>query len=296
MRIGELYKSVPEEGFHVLVAIESGLPKYEYVPVRYIMRKTRLPPKKLDLVLGFLNSKKMVVRQIGHEVGYRLTYLGLDMIALNALVKRGVLLAIGDKIGVGKESDIYEALGPGDIRLAIKFHRVGRRSFRRTVLLRPYVLERETSNWMIESKLSAQREYRALTELSLYTKYVPRPIAYNRHAVVTEFIEGLELYRIHSLSDAESILYKIIEVINVAYNKLGIVHGDLSEYNIIIRYPDEEPSIIDWPQYFYREHPSAKELLRRDVFYVVRYFNKRFKLEIDWEEIYKRILNGEYST
>jgi RIO-like serine/threonine protein kinase len=36
--------------------------------------------------------------------GYRLTYSGYDMLAINTLNKRGVLKGIGNQIGVGKES------------------------------------------------------------------------------------------------------------------------------------------------------------------------------------------------
>ena len=288
--LAEKYKKLDEDSLWVLYIIESNLKNYEYVPVRIIAKKTRFPPKKLDAILGFLNSEKLIRRRVGYEVGYTLTIMGLDMLAINALVKKGVLEALGDKIGVGKESDIYEALTPEGERVALKLHRVGRRSFRRTVILRPYVLERETKDWLSESKLSAQREYRALEELSKLTDYVPKPIGYNRHAVVTSFIDGVELYRVGSLSDPEDVLSKIISVVDTAFNEVGIVHGDLSEYNIIIEYPEEKPSLIDWPQYFYRDHPAAIKMLERDVYYVVRYFNKKYRTKIDWKHVVNTIL------
>jgi RIO kinase 2 len=291
VNLAEIYNTIPEEGFRILFIIEGALTKYEYVPVGYIASKTRYPPKKLDLLLGLLNSKKLVQRRIGRDVGYKLTFKGLDVIAIYSLVRRGVIKAIGDKIRVGKESDIYEALGPGDVRYALKLHRVGRTSFKRTVLLRPYVLEKESPNWLQESKLSAQREYRILGELIKHTSYVPKPIAYSRHCVVTEFIEGIELYKVRAISDPLSFMKKVLQVVDIAYNNVGIVHGDLSEYNILVRYPDEEPVIIDWPQYVYKEHPSSKQLLERDVYYVVRYFNRRFGIKEDWRKYFERIIN-----
>ncbi len=291
MSLGQLYRSLDDECFKVLHAIESYMNKYEYVPVRLILRETRIPPKRLDAILGYLNSKKIIRRRVGYEVGYKLTFVALDLLAIRSLVLRGVLEAIGEKIGVGKESDIYEALGPGGVRLALKLHRLGRRSFKQTLRLRPYVLEKETQEWFQESKLSAQREYRALEEISKHTKYVPKPIAYSRHAVVTDFIEGVELYKIRTLTNPRETLEKILEVIRVAYVKVGIIHGDLSEYNIIVSFPEETPKVIDWPQYFYKEHPSAKDILKRDIYYVVRYFNKKFGLEVDWEKIYEDIIS-----
>ncbi len=291
LQLGEVYNSMPDEGFKILSVVEAGMGKYEYVPVTVILKQTRIPPKKLDLLLGFLASKGLLRRRIGYRVGYKLTFLGLDIVALHSLVRRGVLKAIGDKIGIGKESEIYEALAPGNTRVAVKFHKVGRTSFKRTLLLRPYVLERETPDWFSESKLSAQREYKAITELFKYTKYVPRPIAYSRNAVVIDFVEGVELYKVRHLSDPIRVLEGIKEVIEIAYCKVGIVHGDLSEYNIIIRFPDESPVIIDWPQYVYKDHPSAITLLRRDVYYVIRYFNKRFGLKVEPEDFFRKVIS-----
>jgi RIO-like serine/threonine protein kinase len=39
--------------------------------------------------------------------GYRLTYGGYDYLALKTMSNRGSLTAIGNQIGVGKESGIY---------------------------------------------------------------------------------------------------------------------------------------------------------------------------------------------
>ena len=291
--LGIMYKSLDSEALRVLHAIEQGMKKHEYVPVDYIAKVTKIPPKRLDAILSFLDSKKVIRRRVGYTVGYRLVFLGLDMLAIDSLVKRGVLAAIGERIGVGKESDIYEALNPAQERLALKLHRIGRTSFKKTKRVRPYVFVRETPDWLSESKLSAQREFKALQELSVHTKHVPKPVAYNRHAVVTEFIEGVELYRVKSLENPREVLEGIVEVIKVAYGKVGIVHGDLSEYNIMISYPTERPMIIDWPQYLCKDYPHAMETLKRDVYYVVRYFNKRFSLNVNWESVLKEVLSSE---
>ncbi len=44
--------------------------------------------------------------------GYKLTYLGYDYLALNTLIKRGLVKEVLGKIGVGKESDIYKCINP----------------------------------------------------------------------------------------------------------------------------------------------------------------------------------------
>lgn len=295
-KLGEIYKSLDEEDKKVLLVIEFGLTNYLYVPVNYILKKTKIPVKRLNERLENLVDKRLLMRRVGAEVGYTLTTTGLDVLALDSLVNKGLIHALGLKINVGKESDIYEALSPSGSRLALKFYRIGRRSFKQTVRLRTYVTERETHTWLEESKLSAQREFKALVELTRFTPYVPRPIGYNRHAVLLEYIEGQELFRVKVLSNPEDFLDKVLEVIDIAYNKIGIVHGDLSEYNIIVSYPNEKPVIIDWPQYVYRDHPSSTILLKRDIRYVIRYFEKNFNVTLDFDEIVKEILSGIFSN
>lgn len=293
LSLGELYRSLDGHDKEILLAIEAGLGKYLYVPVRFIRRKTALPARKLNDRLDNLVDKKLVTRRIGAEVGYTLTTLGLDVLALDSLVSRGLIEAVGEKIKVGKESDIYEVLSPGGSRLALKFYRVGRRSFKQTARLRPYIDERDLHLWMDESKLSAQREFKALAELSKLTEYVPKPIGYSRHSVLIEYVEGQELYKVKALADPRAFFEGIVEVIGVAYREVGIVHGDLSEYNVIVAYPSERPVVIDWPQYVYKDHPSAHSLLKRDIRYISNYFRKTFGIEADPESVFERIIKGK---
>lgn len=41
---------------------------------------------------------------MGLDDGFRLTYLGYDFLAIKTMVNRGVFVAVGRQIGVGKES------------------------------------------------------------------------------------------------------------------------------------------------------------------------------------------------
>jgi len=294
LNLGEVYKKVPKEGFKVLRLIDSHLSKYEYLPQGIIAFRIKLPPGRLEELLETLVSLSLIKRRIGSNVGYRLTYLGLSILSLKSLVDRGIIEAVGDRIGVGKESEIYEALSTTGERLSLKLHMVGKESFKKLVRVRHHIHKGIVANWLIESKKNASREYRALTILSQFTDNVPRPVGYNRNAVVTEFIEGLELYRISSLSDPMKTFYRVLYAVATAYKCAGIIHGDLSEYNIMIRSSDEEPIIIDWPQYIAKESSGAAEALRRDICYVSRYFNKKFELGIDCSVEYEKIITDSY--
>ena len=51
--------------------------------------------------------------------GYALVFGGYDTLALTTLTRKGIISALGTKIGEGKESVVYDALGLGPV--AIKF-------------------------------------------------------------------------------------------------------------------------------------------------------------------------------
>ncbi len=81
--------------------------------------------------------------------GYALVFGGYDTLALTTLTRNGTISALGSKIGEGKESVVYEALGLGPV--AIKFHRVGQRSFSSARLNRDYMPEEGHCPWLIAS-------------------------------------------------------------------------------------------------------------------------------------------------
>ncbi len=285
------YKKLVARDFRVLAVIEREMGRYEYVPLEVIERRVRLPSTHVAASLQKLNKLKLVKRRLGDYVGYRLTYLGLDMLALRSLVERGVLEALGEKLGVGKESDVYSGLAPGGKRVIVKFHRVGRTSFQRIVRVRHYAAAKPYSTWFELAKVSGQREYRALEELHRVGALVPNPLSYSRHVVVTEYIEGVELYMYKEPLDPEAMLASILGTLRKAYLEVGIVHGDLSEYNVLVSLEGEteKPYIIDWPQYVERDFPDADRLLKRDVAYIVRFFSKRYGVDVDTERALKYV-------
>ena len=289
LSLARVYESLEEPEFRVLRVIEKYLPRYEYVPSEVIERAARLPPSRLSRALRTLGEFSLVRRSLGTLIGYTLTYLGLDVLALRGLVVRGVVERLGERIGVGKEGDVYLAVAPTGLRVVVKFHREGRRSFKNLRRLRSYAAEGPRVSWLLRAKMIGEREFKVLVELRGRGALVPSPLGWNRNAVVQEYIEGVELYRVRELEpeDAEAVLRDVLETIRIAYRDVGVVHGDLSEYNILVAPGGEgrpRGYVIDWPQYVYRGEEHALDLLRRDVYYVVRFFRRRFGVEIPLEE------------
>jgi RIO kinase 2 len=91
-----------------------------------------------------------------------------------------------------------------------------------------------------------------------------------------EFVSGLALNHI-TLSDPENGLNMILGEVAAA-RRLGIIHADLSEFNIMV--DESGPKIIDWPQAVEVTHPHAQELLERDLVNVLRFFERKYRIEM----------------
>ena len=287
----EAFKKLDRFDFNILNAIERGMSAYMYVPVDVIASLSRLDLDFTTRRLKKLNTLGLVSRRLGSHTGYILTSRGYDCLAFNALVKRGTLESVSaTAIGMGKEADVYIGITPAGRKVAVKFHRAGRTSFREIKAKRAYVGERSHVSWLYLSRLAAKNEYKALRILAREGVSVPKPIDWTRHVVVTEFVEAIELSRVPELEQPEKVLEKIIINVKKAY-RAGIVHGDLSEYNILIG-EDGEPVLFDWPQWVPSSHPNALFLLRRDIENILKFFKRKYGLNI---EVKKRVREIERS-
>lgn len=116
---------------------------------------------------------------------------------------------------------------------------------------------------------------------------VPKPVDYNRHAVVMELINGYPLYvtgyllifhthcfsdtylgnvvsvlclssrcQVHKLQDPAALYSEFMELIVKLANH-GLIHGDFNEFNLML---DDEDHItmIDFPQMVSTSHANAE--------------------------------------
>jgi len=283
-------KNLTDKDHRILMAIEHGMSKHEYVPVRFISNFTGFTEEFVLSRLKYIRSFKLVKRTSVPYVGYILTYNGYDYLALKALRKQQVLMAIALRpLGIGKEADVYEGLTYSEERVAVKFHRIGRTSFRQTRRYRTFVGDRKHISWLYQSRLAATKEFEALVMSFPKGISCPRPISHNRHVVVTSVINGTLLKEAPPLEDPERVLNTILENIRKLWLDVEIVHGDLSEYNIMIT-EEEKILIIDWPQWVPRYHPSAPMLLKRDVENIAKFFRRKYRVVLDCEAVLKELL------
>jgi len=277
------YRNLESEDFRILQVIEAAMAKHEFVPKEVIVKYSKFPEEEVAFRLEKLHKFRLIRQTKQPYLGFTLNYAGYDCLAINAFVKAGILEAFGKPLGVGKEADVYDALTPTGERIAIKFHRLGRISFRQTRRKRSWTME--DVHWLLRSRKAAEKEYEAL--MLVYPKgvAVPKPINQNRHAIAMSAIEGAELAQCREIPNPRKVLLEILRNVRKAYLRAGVIHADLSEYNIILK-PDLHILIIDWPQYVTKDHPNAQQLLKRDVENVIAFFKRKHLLEANVEEAF----------
>jgi RIO kinase 2 len=293
-KLGELYRKLTDTDITVLEYMVSNLKSYEYIPIEIIIKKFKKiwSQKEIMARIKKLNELGFIERHLTIEA-YRLRALGLDCVAISRLVKNNIIKALGDVIGTGKESVIFNGLAFNDNVVAIKFYRIGRRSFRHIAKVRRYGMNLEGNLWLIRSIVAGEREGSALTILNKYNiAGIPKIYGYALHTVVIEFINGTNLYKINELDNPLEVFNQVVDIIKNAYKFAGIIHGDLSEYNIMIQYDEViKTYIIDWPQYVLANDPQALETLKRDIIHLTKFFNRKFKINMHPNEILENILS-----
>jgi len=278
----KVFRTLENEDLRVLQIVETAMSEHEFVPKEQVAKFSKLSLERdVDFRITRLSKLGLIYQMRGAYVGYTLNYTGYDCLAINALVKGGIIDAFGKSLGVGKEADVFDALNSKGERIAVKFHRLGRISFRQTRRTRGYTPQHV--GWLYQSRLAAEKEYEALSLLHPCKVAVPKPVSQNRHVVAMGMIEGAELAHWRRIPKPGTILKKILRNVRKAYLKAGVVHADLSEYNIMLK-PNRGILIIDWPQYVTRNHPNAEQLLSRDVQNVLQYFKRKHKLAAELDK------------
>ena len=100
-------KYLTKDDFRVLTAIELGMRNHEIVPVDLIQSISKIRNTSVRRILANLLKHKLMKHTKIQYDGYSLNFLGYDFLAIHSLIKQGILVQIGTKIGVGKESDVY---------------------------------------------------------------------------------------------------------------------------------------------------------------------------------------------
>ncbi|XVF11526.1 hypothetical protein REPUB_Repub08aG0035700 [Reevesia pubescens] len=198
------------------------------------------------------------------------------------MLNRGVFHDINGCISTGKEANVYHATKSDGQELAIKVYKTSVLVFkdRDRYVQGDYRFRygycKHNPRKMV--KTWAEKEMRNLLRLKAAGIRCPTPLLLRLHVLVMEFI-GKAGWAAPRLKDAALSLDKlrecyleIILAMRTLYQKCKLVHGDLSEYNIL--YFEGHLYIIDVSQSVDLDHPHALDFLREDCVHVSDFFKK----------------------
>ncbi len=208
--------------------------------------------------------------------------------ALYKLVQDGYVRAFGGPISSGKEATVYSALGDEEREeVAVKIYRINASNFRdmREYLVGDPRFEELGGNKKRVVLAWVRKEFANLKRARKAGVRVPEPIAVERNVLVMEFM-GNDGRRAPTLSDARlenpETAYEVVREYMRRLFDSGLVHGDLSEYNILVS--NGELCIIDVGQAVTYHHPNSDDFLTRDCANVASFF-QREGLDVRGDEL-----------
>ncbi|CAB9513346.1 protein kinase RIO2 [Seminavis robusta] len=239
-------RTMDRKDYRVLEAVEEGMKNHGIVPGPIVASLANLRHGGSHKIISSLLRDKLLSHECktkkGGYDGYRLTNAGYDILALHNLKQRGFVVAFGDRIGTGKESDVYLSCNKDGTQHVLKFHRLGRTSFRNVKQKRDYFnntsKQHQPNSWLFLSRLSAIKEFAFMKALHSVNYPTPTPIAHNRHVVVMSLVRGVPLYQLQtnqvSAAQAQSIFQDATNMAVRLAQQHGLVHCDLNEFNLLV--------------------------------------------------------------
>jgi RIO kinase 1 len=211
--------------------------------------------------------------------------------SLHKLMKQGHITEIKGVIKQGKESVVLNGL-QGERPIAIKVYAIEAANFKR---MQPYLSGDPRFKKIKPDRRSvvsawAKKEFKNLERAAKAGVNCPEPLAVRDNVLVMSFI-GDDFVSAPRLSECDveepqRICDKVIEFTRMLYRDAKIVHGDLSEFNILLW--NGEPYIIDFSQSLVTEQQNAQQFLERDVHNIAKYF-KRIGAECNEEDVLEKV-------
>lgn len=229
------------------------------------------------------------------------------MLALSKLMEKGKFESIHGEIASGKESCVFIGVRESGVPVIIKVYRVETAVFQDIM---PYISGDDRFSHFRKHHSArslvlmwAKKEYGNLLRFKRAGLEVPLPYAVLENVLVMEFFgDDKTATPAQTLKDAFGALSgeqlvavreSLIEFMRKAYWDAGLIHADLSEYNVLVEIPARgktvRPIVIDCAQAVLKNHPSATEFLLRDCANVSRFFLKALREGPSPQEVFDRV-------
>ena len=248
---------------------------------------TKKQNKRIDDAIQKIFSREGVDRKTLDEVFDISTLLSIEKLISNRIIDY-----LDFPISSGKEGNVFLGITSNNKTVALKIYRISTATFKH---MTQYIEGDPRFQTMHKSRRDiifnwTSKEYKNLQILEKIGINAPRPIKKINNILVMDFIgqnrQPAPLIKDIQLPEPEKIFKTIIDAISKMYLKAGLVHCDLSSFNIL--YHNNEPNIIDLGQGVLRDHPLSNDFLKRDIQNIVSYF-KKYQIHEDAHKIYQEI-------
>jgi RIO kinase 1 len=209
----------------------------------------------------------------------------VTLLALYKLVHKKWLSVIGGSISTGKEANVFYGERDG-VGVAIKIYRIRTANF---TTMSSYITGDRRFSRVKKSRKElvfawTRKEFSNLVRAQDAGIPVPEPLVWDRNILIMSYLGENEIpypqLKNADFEDAAGIYATLLKYIDLLYNKAELVHGDLSEFNILY---SEKPYLIDMGQSVTRDHPRAFQFLMRDIRNINRFFKNRCEVRNDVE-------------
>ena len=201
------------------------------------------------------------------------------LMVIYEFLNKGTIDEIHGVVKAGKEARIYWGKNKQGKELAVKIYLTVSAEFKKGIL--KYIegdprfkgLRHDTRSLIFAW---AQKEFKNLEQALSVKVKVPRPVAVRNNVLIMEFIgkDGVSAPLMKEIppKNPEKIYEILLMYLGKLYVEAELVHGDLSEYNIMIW--RGRPILFDMSQAVLLSHPMADFLLRRDLTNLNKYFTR----------------------
>lgn len=203
------------------------------------------------------------------------------LLLIYELMNEGTISTVDFPIATGKEGGVFKCTSSKGAGVAMKVYRISNSTFRSLAV---YISGDErfrgiTGNFSKTISMWVQREFVNLERYFSHGLLVPEPIAHRGNLLVMQYLgtdDGPSpLLKDSPLeaADLAKFYVQLIDFIVSGYRKAGLVHSDLSQYNVMVH--EGKPFVIDCSQGVTARHPNALDFARRDITNINRFFRQK---------------------
>lgn len=217
------------------------------------------------------------------------------LMSLLKLEERGTLERIQGVLESGKESVVFLVEKPDGEKALAKIYMNQAGGFRD---MEEYLRGDKRFRDFKSDRRSVMKEWcrKEFSNLRKASKVLrcPEAIAFQENVLVMEMIgrDGKPFPKLKEVvpENPEEALDTVLQQMKELLQEEQLVHGDLSEYNVLIN-EEGEMVWIDFSQGVHKTHPEASRLLERDVENITDFFGKHGS-DTSTEEALEKVIPG----